>query len=640
MNERTKQALHALAAALLLGALGDALLRATPWGLNLFLWVGAVVAVVVLLLSRWRRAALRGAGGGLLLPVVLSAAAFAWRDSGTLLWLDALGLMCALGLLVWRARGASLRLAGLSDYARGLAYAGAQTLVGSLPLVITDVRWRDIPRGNWTRHTFAALRGLLVAVPLLGLFGALFAAADAVFAQFVNRAFNFDPGLLVTHACVFALCAWVAAGYLRGLLLSVAPPVEAAHVNTSATTQTAQPNDAAQSAQPTATQTAQPSATPTARPAGPPFALGAVEIGVVIGLLDALFLGFVCVQVHYLFGGAAWVAATGGLTYAEYARRGFFELVWAAALVLPLLLALHALLRAGDRRAERLFRALALAQIALLFVVIASAVTRMRLYQREYGLTELRLYTTAFMGWLALVFVWFAATVLRGARARFAAGALVSAGLIVGALHLLNPDDAIVRANAAHARAGRAFDARYAVTLSADAVPALVRTLPALGEAERCYAARRLLELWARPTDEDWRSWNLARSRARRAVADQEETLRAWACAPPAAPSIPIEPPPASTPDTPSAAPSTNAPPRPQDAVPAATHPANALPSTQPTAQAQSAATSGQSAMPAQSMTMQPASRANAPARPKANQKAKASAHKRKRPARRGRAKR
>src|SRR2546423_1508317 len=104
-------------------------------------------------------------------------------------------------------------------------------------------------------------------------------------------------------------------------------------------------------------------ARPTSR-----FALGVVEVGVVLGLLDALFLGFVCVQVRYLFGSAAWVAATGGLTYAEYARRGFFELSWATALALPLLLALHWLLRADDRLALRVFRALALVQLALLFV--------------------------------------------------------------------------------------------------------------------------------------------------------------------------------------------------------------------------------------------------------------------------------
>ena len=40
----------------------------------------------------------------------------------------------------------------------------------------------------------------------------------------------------------------------------------------------------------------------------------------------------------------------------------------------------------------------------------------MRLYTVQFGLTELRFYTLAFMGWLVLVFGWFVATVLRGRR--------------------------------------------------------------------------------------------------------------------------------------------------------------------------------------------------------------------------------
>jgi Domain of unknown function (DUF4173) len=65
------------------------------------------------------------------------------------------------------------------------------------------------------------------------------------------------------------------------------------------------------------------------------FSLGIVEIGIVLGLLDLLFLTFVVIQVRYLFGGAGRVAATAGLTHTEYARRGFFELVTVTALALP-----------------------------------------------------------------------------------------------------------------------------------------------------------------------------------------------------------------------------------------------------------------------------------------------------------------
>ena len=99
---------------------------------------------------------------------------------------------------------------------------------------------------------------------------------------------------------------------------------------------------------------------------------------------------------------------------------------------LPLLLFLHWLIRKASPPAERLYRALALMTVGLLFVVMASAVQRMQLYVTTNGLTELRVQASAFMAWLAVVLVWFALTVLRGQRRRFAFGALV-AGLVTAA---------------------------------------------------------------------------------------------------------------------------------------------------------------------------------------------------------------
>ena len=249
------------------------------------------------------------------------------------------------------------------------------------------------------------------------------------------------------------------------------------------------------------------------------------------------------------------------LTYSEYARRGFFELTWVAGLMLPLLLITHALLRKEQPLAARIFRPLAGTQVALLFVIMASAVARMRLYQSEYGLTELRLYTTAFMLWLGLVFIWFAWTVLvRSRRECFACGALVAAFITIGLLHLLNPDAFIVRANTAHARAGRTFDAEYAASLSADAVPALISAMPSLGRDERCHVARELTGLWSHPAPGvDWRAWNFARARAWRAVATHQESLSEATCPPPLQSSVPVITPTSapSSPLTPPAPPTT-----------------------------------------------------------------------------------
>jgi hypothetical protein len=205
------------------------------------------------------------------------------------------------------------------------------------------------------------------------------------------------------------------------------------------------------------------------------------------------------------------------LTYAEYARRGFFELVTVSALVLPLLLLTDWLLRRVRPPEEWVFRALAGLLLLLLLMVMASALQRMRLYQREYGLTELRLYTTAFMLWLGIVFLWLTATVLRGRPERFTFGALVAGLLAVAVLHLLNPDALIARVNTARAGEGKPVDTRYLARLSADAVPVLVEALPALPETERCDLTRTLRLRWSDAAD-DWPSWSLSRVRAEEAA--------------------------------------------------------------------------------------------------------------------------
>src|SRR5215210_1935102 len=109
-----------------------------------------------------------------------------------------------------------------------------------------------------------------------------------------------------------------------------------------------------------------------------------------------------------------------------------------------------------------------------------SATQRLLLYTGNlgYGLTSARLYPMAFMIWLALVFMWFALTVLRGAREQFAWGALWLALFMVGTLHVFNPDDFIVRTNVRLMQQGRSFDSFYVVNLSDDATPALLETLP------------------------------------------------------------------------------------------------------------------------------------------------------------------
>src|SRR5207245_5412721 len=97
-----------------------------------------------------------------------------------------------------------------------------------------------------------------------------------------------------------------------------------------------------------------------------------------------------------------------------------------------------------------MFRYLAGLLLVLLAVVMVSALRRVWLYVEEFGLSEIRLYATAFMAYLAGVFAWFGWTALRGRPRRFALGALAQWFAVLACLHLLNPYAFIVRTNLSH----------------------------------------------------------------------------------------------------------------------------------------------------------------------------------------------
>ncbi|HET7459486.1 MAG TPA: DUF4173 domain-containing protein [Gemmatimonadaceae bacterium] len=489
----------ALFAAIGLGFLGDALLRDGPTGIGFTLFVAALVGVLAWLTKmrrvRWTL------GSALLVPATLwFAAAITWRDSGALAGYNVLALLAALSALSWALlRGDRWEPgeAGVGAYVGGAVKSGLSAGVGVLPLLV-DARIDEMARADASRprrRTWPAVaRGALVAAPVLLVFGALFSAADQVFARIVGEVFDIDVFRILSHLLLAGFIAWPVAGYLRGAAVA---PIDNGFE----------------------------------RSEGWSPKLGVIEVGVVLGALDALFLLFVVVQIRYLFGGAAHVQSTAGVTYAEYARRGFFELVWVTALTLGLLLGANGALRRERPRDEIVFRALAWTLLSLLGVVMLSAMQRMRLYQSAYGLTETRFYATVCMIWLAVVLAWFAATVLRGrGTPQFAFGGLVSAWLALAVLDVANPDAIIARNNLARLERGANFDATYVSTLSGDAVPVVVEQVLALGakipEADRCALELSVAEWRTTSRDDSWRRWNASRASARLAARDPHLVAR------------------------------------------------------------------------------------------------------------------
>lgn len=491
-----------VAAGVGLGFAADSLLRAPGGpGLNLaLLFVGLAASLV--LVSRQGGPRIGPEASILMAVGVLSGAGLLWRGSELLRLLAFGAAAAAFALPALDAGRGWVRRARVADLLEAVVASGTHAALGSLRLFQRD-GW-EVVGSQESRVTArnvgrsALVGGLLAAVPLL-VFGALFISADRVFAGMVEDFVRIDLQAFASHLTVGAILSWLACGYLAGF---------------SSGTRLDRLREIGPS-----------------RPS-----LGTAEVVTALGLVDLLFLGFVLVQFRYLFGGAGWVEVTPGLTYAAYARQGFFQLVTATALGLPWLLAADALLGEPEGSGRWVFRTFAGAQLLLLLAIVASAVQRLRVYLDAYGLTEDRFVAMAVLGWLALLVLWFGATVFQGRRSRFAFGALASAYGLVAVLHVANP--AAVAARSHLDRAGEpavadepetGLDARYLASLGSDAAPILVGRLDELSDADRCLVARGLLSRWGPERERDWRSWNAADRRARHVVGTEVARLRLMA---------------------------------------------------------------------------------------------------------------
>ena len=579
MTSRTKIGLEILQVAVGLGILGDVLLRQVPWGLNVLLFNLAFAGGLLMLLRRHTPARLTTQAYALLGALVFFASMFVWRDSIELRFADTFAIITILGVLFLPTLKVTAHLGGALHYAIGVVWAGINSAFAPVVLLASDIRWSDMKANGWRSHFLAVIRGVLIAAPLILIFGALFMAADAMYEGWIKSVLNIDFENFISHGLLFGFFAWMTAGYFRGILFAglehaatqaetraaASVPIGDARVSVkpspmakvradSGEHPVTLPNDATVvehinisdppdsqaetrpvGSVPLDAQRSETGASDAESPTKvdwswsnldnslvPGFTLGAVEVGVILGLVNLLFLSFVIFQVPYLFGGFELVQNTPDFKLAEYARRGFGELVAVAAIVLPMLLVSHWLLKKESSKAQILFRVLAGLQIALLFIIMASAVQRLILLTGPlgYGMTTVRFYPMLFMTWLAIVFVLFAGTVLRNARQYFAWAALWSAFFVLGAAHVLNPDDFIVRTNIALMKQGREFDAHYnSFELSDDAIPALIEAFEHYNAEDAQSVLRNLQHRRCRQYgDGDLRSFNFGRRAAGEAM--------------------------------------------------------------------------------------------------------------------------
>ncbi|MGN9808973.1 DUF4153 domain-containing protein [Micromonospora sp. BQ11] len=240
--------------------------------------------------------------------------------------------------------------------------------------------------------------------------------------------------------------------------------------------------------------------------------LGIVEWAPPIAALTALFVGFVAVQFTVLFGGERHVLRTAGLSYAEYARSGFWQLV---AVTLLTLAVLGGVTRWAQResRMERILLRVMLGLLSTLgIVIVVSALSRMYTYQKVYSFTGERIFVMAFELLLGAVFLMVIAAGVRWRGQWIPPLTVALAVVMLLSLAVLNPEDYAARRNIARYEQTGKIDAWYLRALSADATPAL-STLP--DPVRRCTLSWIADDL---AQSDPWYAWNLGRTRAREAL--------------------------------------------------------------------------------------------------------------------------
>lgn len=475
MHTHTRTNLQVMTAALLVGFLGNLLLRGQPVGVNLFFWATALSAAALSLYGWKSRSYSKMTVGFLLLAPLFAVGCFIW-DSQSLRRVDCAAMAGCLLLAVssrgpWRYWQTRLR-----DAFKALIAASVQSIGETF---LAPRRCHEELKNHDARpFTGAVIRVILLAAPLLLLFGYLFFNADESFRQLVRMfpSMPLEDALAHTVSTIFftILSLFVCVHFVRPAIAY------------------------AESTDPK----------PWLRP---------VEAVVILLLINILFLTFVALQLGHMFRGMASLQQTAGLTYANYAREGFFELLVVAGITVAELLFVEFLL-GGAPNAKRPFQILAGIQVGLACVILGSAVHRLALYVSVYGLTVARVWGLAGIAWVAFTMGWLIFTLFRGQSERFFGGAVMAGLTVILALNIANPVSLTAAVNLSPSRAEKPQDWGYIATLGADAVPALARCMGELTDDQREYLLRRWeRQPWSQRPD-NLRSMNVSRFRARAAV--------------------------------------------------------------------------------------------------------------------------
>ncbi|WP_415812891.1 DUF4153 domain-containing protein [Mesobacillus thioparans] len=237
----------------------------------------------------------------------------------------------------------------------------------------------------------------------------------------------------------------------------------------------------------------------------------------VLTLLNIVYLLFVAVQFQYFFG----ETLKAGYTYAEFARRGFFELLFVTMLNLLIITTIVSYVEKSSKFITLFIRSLLSLLVTFSGVMLYSAFLRLLMYEEAYGFTFARVLAHSFMVFLLVVLCYSLMRIWmeRLSLVRFY---IIAAIIFYTVINTIQLDQYIVDRNLERYSETGKIDIYYLNSLSYEGVEGLVELYklnpghPGLSDL----LLQRKQEFL--DSEESWNSINISRRSAEKAIKDLE----------------------------------------------------------------------------------------------------------------------
>lgn len=406
----------------------------------------------------------------LLVLNLIIAASFLRSDDGLVKFVMLCFLLLSgnlhLSLLSGQNRRKSSDITSLLDAPRAFFYLGFGQM-GNAMGGLNDTRKNA---GTAVKKNMAVLTGLAIAVPVLAILIPLLMKADAAFEGLLNLLPHFDLSEAII-ALMFGL-PLACVLYTRNTALKHKPK--------------------------------------EAPSFWAPRRFNPLTVNTVLIMVCLLYLVYLISQLAYFVGGFSGILPE-DFTLAQYARRGFFEMAWLAAINLGIMTVSVGLTEKTDGCTPLLTRLLCLfvGIVTLFFTVAASA--KMLLYIDSFGLTRLRLLTEVIMIFIALTVI-FVAIWLFKPKFAYMKAVLLTALLMGSCVAWADVDTVVAAYNVNAYQTGQleTIDVSHLSTLGDGAVPYIEKLAKDPNQDISQRALRALVNYGS--DDVDLRSFNIASS--------------------------------------------------------------------------------------------------------------------------------